>query len=625
MKYRSTFELSPGLPTLFWIFSYAICLMILLPVLADSAGMEWQTRLFQTLVWLSYGALYLLPGFALTRLIEKVALTSFVYPVAVTSTSLTMIFLYADLSTYKIFGFHINSFVWNIVTTRGGIESLGANNLTIATYAFYVVAIVAVQVSALAVALRARSIPLVARLSRLITVAAIPILCLAAVTERGYYGVSHAAGNTQVLSAAGVVPLYLPLTFRTLAAKFGYEVKRLPKLHTQQQEFTNLVYPRKPISKPDGAKNFNIVWLVAESLRGDMMSSAYMPALADAAREGAVFSNHLSGGNGTRMGMFSMFYGLHGTYWHSMLNARRPPVLIETLQGLGYEMLAQTSAHFSYPEFDKTIFSSLDQSQLHENAVSPDRWIRDQQNVDRGLDWIAQQQQPFFYFQFFEAPHAGYYFPEKTAVHHPYLEHFNYASMNLATDIGQIKNRYLNSVLYLDSQFARILTMLRESGHMERTVVVITGDHGEAFMEHGRWGHNSDFTNEQIHVPLVILAPDVVPRYEERMTRHVDLPATVFSLLGIDDTSAGSYSLGNNLFSDESADYAVVSDWHGAVVITDRYKLLMNQSFKSLGQASITTRNDEAVADQTAAFEMELPALQQVLSEMIYFTDRGAG
>jgi membrane-anchored protein YejM (alkaline phosphatase superfamily) len=47
-----------------------------------------------------------------------------VYAVAVLMASVTLVMLYADFSIYKIFGFHLNGFVWNLVTTPGGIDSI---------------------------------------------------------------------------------------------------------------------------------------------------------------------------------------------------------------------------------------------------------------------------------------------------------------------------------------------------------------------------------------------------------------------------------------------------------------------------------------------------------------------
>src|SRR4030095_12363055 len=101
-------------------------------------------------------------------------------------------------------------------------------------------------------------------------------------------------------------------------------------------------------------------------------------------------------------------------------------------------------------------------------------------------------------------------------------EEMNYATMDLERDMGLIKNRYINSCRHLDTQIERILKYLDEKGLMSSTIVLITGDHGEEFMEHGRWGHNSTFSEEQIRVPFVLWVPGRQPEEVNRMSSHLD-------------------------------------------------------------------------------------------------------
>ena len=63
---------------------------------------------------------------------------------------------------------------------------------------------------------------------------------------------------------------------------------------------------------------------------------------------------------------------------------------------------------------------------------------------------------------------------------------------------------YDRELMHLDSQLARLLERLRERGLFENTVVVVTADHGEAFGEHGRYGHSGTLFEELVHVPLYV-------------------------------------------------------------------------------------------------------------------------
>lgn len=155
--------------------------------------------------------------------------------------------------------------------------------------------------------------------------------------------------------------------------------------------------------------------------------------------------------------------------------------------------------------------------------------------VDRLLKFVDQRDpnKPFMTFLFFESPHANYNFPQESVIKPDYLPDFSYASMNLQRDIGGIYNRYLNAVHHLDSQLARVTEHLEKNGLLDNTLVVITGDHGEEFMEQGRWGHNSTFVDEQVRVPLVLWCPAVRPSRKACAPATATCWPTLLPLLGV--------------------------------------------------------------------------------------------
>jgi len=114
------------------------------------------------------------------------------------------------------------------------------------------------------------------------------------------------------------------------------------------------------------------------------------------------------------------------------------------------------------------------------------------------LDFIENADAPFFSFMFFESAHANYYFPEDSVIEPDYIGDFNYLTVDIEQQIERIRARYLNAVHHLDSQLARVFDTLQTQGLLENTIVIVTGDHGEEFMENGRWGHNSTFSQQQI-------------------------------------------------------------------------------------------------------------------------------
>ena len=66
---------------------------------------------------------------------------------------------------------------------------------------------------------------------------------------------------------------------------------------------------------------------------------------------------------------------------------------------------------------------------------------------------------------FFESPHARYFFPQESVIAKPYRNDLNYATLSkeaLSKDIVPIKNRYINAVHHLDSQYKRVFDYLKD-------------------------------------------------------------------------------------------------------------------------------------------------------------------
>jgi arylsulfatase A-like enzyme len=96
--------------------------------------------------------------------------------------------------------------------------------------------------------------------------------------------------------------------------------------------------------------------------------------------------------------------------------------------------------------------------------------------------------------------------------------------------------RYLNTLREVDSQLGRIFDGLRERKLAGETLVVLTGDHGEAFGDpHRTWGHGARVYEENVKVPLVLWNPRLFPRGLRSATigSHVDLNRTLADLLGL--------------------------------------------------------------------------------------------
>ena len=95
---------------------------------------------------------------------------------------------------------------------------------------------------------------------------------------------------------------------------------------------------------------------------------------------------------------------------------------------------------------------------------------------------------------------------------------------------------YDNCVAYLDEQLGQLFDDLESRGVLDRTWVVIAGDHGEGLGEHDLFEHGESLYSTEIHVPLLILPPaGDQPQSVVRDTVSLrDLPATIVDMVGLE-------------------------------------------------------------------------------------------
>jgi len=98
-------------------------------------------------------------------------------------------------------------------------------------------------------------------------------------------------------------------------------------------------------------------------------------------------------------------------------------------------------------------------------------------------------------------------------------------------DLRYLKDLYDEEIAYFDSQFAALLRSLRGSGLLEDSLVVLTSDHGEEFLEHGDVKHCRNVFDTTIHVPLVLRIPGARPKTVSRPVQNLDLVPTILDYL----------------------------------------------------------------------------------------------
>jgi uncharacterized protein len=349
----------------------------------------------------------------------------------------------------------------------------------------------------------------------------------------------------------------------------GVQVRHNPASQLSAADESSLSYPLQPLSCRAQRALPNIVFIVIDSWRFDEMNSRVTPRIDAFSRQAVRFLDHHSGGNATRIGMFSLFYSIPGTYWHRMLTERQGPVFVEELLRQQYEVGVFRSAPLYSPEFDRTVFADLKSPRMRSDGRGPADWDR-----DLTTDFIAYLQardsaSPFFALLFYDSPHSfktPKHYPE---IFRPSVKNVNYLRLDADTDKHPLLNRYRNSLHYVDSLVGEALDALQARGLLDNTAIVITGDHGQEFNDSGRnyWGHGSNFTRYQTGVPFVLYAPDLPPGTRAHRTTHFDVAPTLLQeYLGC-SSSPESYSVGRSLFEAGGRDTLVLSEYADFAIV----------------------------------------------------------
>ncbi len=104
-------------------------------------------------------------------------------------------------------------------------------------------------------------------------------------------------------------------------------------------------------------------------------------------------------------------------------------------------------------------------------------------------------------------------------------------------DINNLIAIYDGELAYMDSEIGKLFQELRSRGLHENTIIVVVGDHGEEFLEHGRVEHGDNFYQETTHVPLIIAGPGFnTGRVISESVAQLDIAATIVAAVGIEFT-----------------------------------------------------------------------------------------
>ncbi len=484
---------------------------------------------------------------------------------------LLQIVLAVDAHVFSLYRFHVNLAMLDLFVNGGG-QIISFSTATILSIVLEVVVLLFFSAAAVILAFS------FAKKSRKVIYFAVIAISL-------YLGANlvHAFASAKavlsITEIANRLPVYKPLTMNSFLIKVGYITEdgiANRKVHVGQSGFFK--YPKEKLQYAPVEKKLNVLWLAIDTLRYDAFTKDIMPNTYAFSENGYVFNDHYSSSNSTRGGIFGLFYGLPPSYWQVALSAGIPAAIVQATRDQNYALGVFTSATVFKPEFHNTVF--VGEKNLRPQSDGNNVFERDADAINDFAEFLGKRKadnKNFFSFIFLDNVHStavpegfkGPFQPAWTTVNHLALKE--------DTDPTPYFNLYKNSVYYADLNIKKILDLLKDNGYDENTVIVITSDHGEEFNDNGDnfWGHNSNFTNAQIKIPLIIKWPGKGRGSVDMTTSAYDLTATILpEVFGVTNPIS-DFSIGQNLFNLKPVNYVLCGSYlENAIVEKDRIVLI---------------------------------------------------
>ena len=289
--------------------------------------------------------------------------------------------------------------------------------------------------------------------------------------------------------------------------KFYAEKNRFlkPVLQTNQQGY----YPRQTdtIPKIDRRGDFNVLFLLLESLRYDHMSlygyeRDTTPFQRQRFKDAIHFNRAVSNATSTDTSVESIFTGMDWTN----------PKLHETSLLWSYLNAAQLNQFYigshwlQWNGWFGRAFLSEDvdsiQSPLAVDASLTGYDMITARKFKKTLTQFALKDEPFFGVVHFAGTHYPYVSPQEQAQWLPADDKFD------PDQVDQLINKYNNAIRYNDDAVKAVINELDHLNLRDNTIIIVSADHAEAMYEHKQFFHGKVFWQEGIHVPLFIDIPE---------------------------------------------------------------------------------------------------------------------
>jgi len=370
---------------------------------------------------------------------------------------------------------------------------------------------------------------------------------------------TRASKATRLVAPLFVLPAFLiPCSYRTVQAStpdviylhaMGGVFKRMTGLRPPEHVRPGLRTPPtlphvKPAPSAAKVGTPNVLFIITESVRADAHCSAYAevcpvsPATNAAVPKRMPLFQMRSNASTTAISLAVLWSGLPPTA--SREDLHRYPLLFDYAHAAGIDTAYWTSHHMMFANSRLYVQDLPTSHQAGATDLDPladmDLGARDELLTKRIRKDILEMREPFFAVAHYGNTHIPYRVDEERSPWKPSKD------SKSPEDNEAFHNYYLNAVHLQDETIGEMIQFVRAQPFGERTIIVFTSDHAEAFREHGQLGHTGAMFDEEIHVPAWIDAPEGTLSAEQRAAivehrdtplLHTDLTPTILDLLGL--------------------------------------------------------------------------------------------
>jgi arylsulfatase A-like enzyme len=270
------------------------------------------------------------------------------------------------------------------------------------------------------------------------------------------------------------------------------------------------------------------------------------PELVKFAADAVVFDQAIAQASWTKPSVASILTSLLPGH-HRAVQLRDPldPDLVtlpEMLQAKGYATGAAIANSVIYgpgTQFEQG-FDHF--AGLHGAEDRPSKLVEAAGVVDEALRFLDRRQGfPTFLYVHTMDPHVPYAPPAPFDTKYEPLSTPDHPGVDPRSDYKEPLDRermiarYDGDIAYGDQEFGRFVRELKARGLYDRATIVFLGDHGEEFLDHGKWLHGKSVFDELVHVPLIVKFPkqkDAGTRVKQQ-ERAVDVLPTILQALGL--------------------------------------------------------------------------------------------